>query len=141
VRPLVGAIAAREKVTPEMVLLAWAKAKGAVVLTTSSKAWRLQDYLSAGDLALTTSDEAAIDQAGAPGKPSVEKAAPVFEKVAPVDEKAMLAALEAAEEGAALHAEQRAKLESRVARFRRARIALRVCYLSAFGYYAYTHFM
>jgi hypothetical protein len=129
VRPLVGAIAAREKVTPEMVLLAWAKAKGAVVLTTSSKAWRLQDYL------------AAIDQAGAPGKPSVEKAAPVFEKVAPVDEKAMLAALEAAEEGAALHAEQRAKLESRVARFRRARIALRVCYLSAFGYYAYTHFM
>jgi hypothetical protein len=107
---------------------------GAVVLTTSSKAWRLQDYLSAGDLALTTSDEAAIDQAGAPGKPSVEK-------VAPVDEKTMLAALEAAEEGAALGAEQLAKREACIARFRKARIALRVCYLSAFGYYAYTHFM
>jgi hypothetical protein len=138
VRPLVGAIAAREKVTPEMVLLAWAKAKGAVVLTTSSKAWRLQDYLSAGDLALTTSDEAAIDQAGAPGKPS---AAPVDEKVAPTDEKAMLVALEAAEEGAALDAEQLAKRKACVARFRKARIALRVCYLSAIGYYTYMHFM
>jgi hypothetical protein len=141
VRPLVGAIAAREKVTPEMVLLAWAKAKGAVVLTTSSKAWRLQDYLSAGDLALTTSDEAAIDQAGAPGKPSVQVATAVEEKVAPVDEKAMLAALEAAEEGAALDAEQLAKRKACIARFRKARIALRVCYLSAIGYYTYMHFM
>jgi hypothetical protein len=30
---VIGAIAEREKVTPDMVLLAWAKAKGAVVIT------------------------------------------------------------------------------------------------------------
>jgi hypothetical protein len=52
-----------------MVLIAWAKAKGVVVVTTSSKQWRLEDYLKAGDLALATSDESAIDEAGAPGKP------------------------------------------------------------------------
>ncbi|KII85495.1 hypothetical protein PLICRDRAFT_69888, partial [Plicaturopsis crispa FD-325 SS-3] len=49
---------------PEQVLLAWAKAKGAVVVTTSSKKERLQGYLAAGDLELTSEDIAAIDAAG-----------------------------------------------------------------------------
>jgi hypothetical protein len=33
--------------------------------STSSKRWRLKDYISAGDIALTTSDLSAIDEAGA----------------------------------------------------------------------------
>jgi hypothetical protein len=53
-----------------MVLLAWAKAKGVVVVTTSSKQWRLEDYIKAGELALTTEDESGIEEAGAPGPPS-----------------------------------------------------------------------
>jgi hypothetical protein len=100
VRPLASMIAEREGVTPEMVLLAWAKLKGAIVLTTSRKDWRLADYLRAGDVALTPVDEASIDAAGAAEGVAVaqEKAAvKVNEKT--VDEKALLAALEAAELG------------------------------------------
>ncbi|KAJ6598221.1 Aldo/keto reductase [Mycena vulgaris] len=62
-----AAIADRLGVTPDQVLLAWTKAKGAVVVTTSSKKARLEGYLSAGDLALTEEDIAAIDVAGAKG--------------------------------------------------------------------------
>jgi diketogulonate reductase-like aldo/keto reductase len=69
VRGVVGAIAEREDVAPEQVLIAWAKAKGAVVVTyasksatsapsrtdmcadsTSTKKFRLEGYLKAGDL-------------------------------------------------------------------------------------------
>ncbi|KAJ7162836.1 Aldo/keto reductase [Mycena filopes] len=63
----VAAIATRLGVTPDQVLLAWTKAKGAVVVTTSSKKERLLGYLNAGDLELTTADIAAIDTAGAIG--------------------------------------------------------------------------
>ncbi|KAF8194421.1 NADP-dependent oxidoreductase domain-containing protein [Mycena galopus ATCC 62051] len=65
----VGAIADRLSVSADQVLLAWTKAKGAVVITTSSKKERLLGYLNAGDLALTEDDIAAIDAAGAEGPP------------------------------------------------------------------------
>ncbi|KAJ7478721.1 Aldo/keto reductase [Mycena galericulata] len=64
-----GDIAERLGVSNDQVLLAWTKAKGAVVVTTSSKKERLQGYLNAGDLALTDDDIAAIDAAGAEGAP------------------------------------------------------------------------
>ncbi|KAJ7782313.1 NADP-dependent oxidoreductase domain-containing protein [Mycena maculata] len=65
----VGEIAEGLGVSNEQVLLAWAKAKGAVVVTTSTKKERLQGYLDAGNLALTDDDIAAIDAAGAKGAP------------------------------------------------------------------------
>ncbi|CDO73354.1 hypothetical protein BN946_scf185008.g117 [Trametes cinnabarina] len=52
---------------PEQVLLAWAKSKGVVVVTSSTKKERLEGYLAAGDLELTAADVAAIDAAGAIG--------------------------------------------------------------------------
>ncbi|KAI0821089.1 Aldo/keto reductase [Irpex lacteus] len=57
-------ISARHGVAPEQVLLAWARAKGTVVVTSSSKKERLEGYLKAGDLELSTTDIAAIDAAG-----------------------------------------------------------------------------
>ncbi|THH00029.1 hypothetical protein EW026_g2415 [Hermanssonia centrifuga] len=60
-------IADRLKAAPEQVLLAWAKAKGTVVVTTSSNKQRLESYLDAGDLELTSDDIAAIDAAGISG--------------------------------------------------------------------------
>jgi len=54
--------------TPDQILLAWVKAKGAVAVTTSSKKARLQGYLAAGDIALSKDDVAAIDKAGAIGE-------------------------------------------------------------------------
>ncbi|KZT03666.1 Aldo/keto reductase [Laetiporus sulphureus 93-53] len=60
-------IASRLKVQPEQVLLAWAKAKGVVVVTSSTKKERLEGYLAAGDLELTDDDIAAIDAAGVIG--------------------------------------------------------------------------
>ncbi|KAI0646243.1 Aldo/keto reductase [Trametes meyenii] len=65
-KPL-NAIASRLNAKPEQVLLAWAKAKGVVVVTSSTKKERLEGYLDAGDLELTTADVAAIDAAGAKG--------------------------------------------------------------------------
>ncbi|KAL1941679.1 hypothetical protein VTO73DRAFT_7118 [Trametes versicolor] len=63
----VGAIATRLSVKPEQVLLAWAKAKGVVVVTSSTKKERLEGYLAAGDIELTPADIVAIDVAGAAG--------------------------------------------------------------------------
>jgi len=60
-------ICQRLSTEPEQVLLAWAKAKGVVVVTSSTKKVRLQGYLKAGDLELTTSDIEAIDSAGLAG--------------------------------------------------------------------------
>ncbi|KAF9500242.1 Aldo/keto reductase [Pleurotus eryngii] len=60
-------IAERLDATPDQILLAWAKAKGVVVVTTSSKESRLKGYQRAGDLKLTASDISAIDNAGAEG--------------------------------------------------------------------------
>ncbi|KAI0635100.1 Aldo/keto reductase [Trametes polyzona] len=65
-KPL-GAIAARLSAKPEQVLLAWAKSKGVVVVTSSTKKERLEGYLAAGDLELTPADIASIDVAGAQG--------------------------------------------------------------------------
>ncbi|KAJ6616347.1 NADP-dependent oxidoreductase domain-containing protein [Mycena sp. CBHHK59/15] len=65
----VSEIADRLGVSMDQVLLAWTKAKGAVVVTTSSKKERLEGYLHAGDLKLTDADMAAIDAAGAKGPP------------------------------------------------------------------------
>ncbi|KAJ7770284.1 NADP-dependent oxidoreductase domain-containing protein [Mycena maculata] len=62
-------IAGRLGVSTDQVLLAWTKAKGAVVVTTSSKKSRLEGYLNAGDLVLTEEEIAAIDAAGAQGAP------------------------------------------------------------------------
>ncbi|KAG1734889.1 Aldo keto reductase [Suillus paluster] len=61
-------IATRLGATADQVLLAWIKAKGAVVVTTSSKKARLLSYLSAGDLELSPDDITAIDIAGAIGE-------------------------------------------------------------------------
>ncbi|KAG6909758.1 hypothetical protein DXG01_015474 [Tephrocybe rancida] len=58
-------IAGRLGVTPDQVILAWVKSKGAVVVTTSSKKSRLEGYLHAGDLALTPEDVSDLDEAGA----------------------------------------------------------------------------
>ncbi|KAJ7119706.1 hypothetical protein C8R44DRAFT_737479 [Mycena epipterygia] len=65
----VSAIAERFGVSMDQVLLAWAKAKGAIVVTTSSKKERLLGYLNAGDLTLTEDEMASIDAAGAKGPP------------------------------------------------------------------------
>ncbi|KAH0835547.1 Aldo keto reductase [Lanmaoa asiatica] len=63
-----GDIASRLGATTDQVLLAWTKAKGAVVVTTSSKKTRLEGYLAAGDIELTQQDIDAIDAAGALGE-------------------------------------------------------------------------
>jgi len=47
--------------------MAWAKAKGVVVVTTSSNESRLKSYLAAADLRHTSEDVEAIDEAGAAG--------------------------------------------------------------------------
>ncbi|KAH9067889.1 Aldo/keto reductase [Lactarius vividus] len=60
-------IAQRLGATTDQVLLAWVRAKGAVAVTTSSKKFRLEGYLAAGDLKITTADIEAIDSAGAKG--------------------------------------------------------------------------
>ncbi|EJF63952.1 Aldo/keto reductase [Dichomitus squalens LYAD-421 SS1] len=63
----VNAIAKRLNAKPEQVLLAWAKAKGVVVVTSSTKKERLEGYLAAGDLPLTVEDIESIDEAGKKG--------------------------------------------------------------------------
>jgi len=63
----VKAAAKRLGATDDQILLAWAKAKGAVVLTSSSKKERLEGYLQAGDLVLTEEEIKDIDEAGAKG--------------------------------------------------------------------------
>ncbi|KIM43783.1 hypothetical protein M413DRAFT_443681 [Hebeloma cylindrosporum] len=68
-KPVKAAATRLGGVPEEQVLLAWAKAKGAVVLTTSSKKARLEGYINAGDLVLTKEEIQAIDGAGAKGPP------------------------------------------------------------------------
>ncbi|RXK37498.1 oxidoreductase [Tremella mesenterica] len=64
----VNAIAKRLGAKPEQILLAWSKAKGAIIVTTSSKKQRLEGYLDVGDIDLTDEDVAAIDKAGTEGQ-------------------------------------------------------------------------
>ncbi|EED79448.1 predicted protein [Postia placenta Mad-698-R] len=67
----VNAAAKRLGATPTQVILSWVKAKGVVIVTTSSSREHMQEYLDVGDLPALTEDEiAAIDAAGARGPPS-----------------------------------------------------------------------
>ncbi|CAE7222200.1 unnamed protein product [Rhizoctonia solani] len=53
------------KVTPAQVIMSWIHAKGVVVVTTTSRKERIQEYLSTFKLpSLTDEDVAAIDEAG-----------------------------------------------------------------------------
>lgn len=61
----VNKIAKRLSIAPEQVLLAWVKAKGAVILTTTSRKDRLDRYLAVSSIDLSEEDVAAIDRAGA----------------------------------------------------------------------------
>ncbi|KAG6908747.1 hypothetical protein DXG01_003451 [Tephrocybe rancida] len=62
----IAAAAKRLGITPNQVIFLWVKAKGAVIVTTSSKKERLENYLAVGDLSPLTNEEiAAIDEAGA----------------------------------------------------------------------------
>ncbi|EED77286.1 predicted protein [Postia placenta Mad-698-R] len=67
----VNAAAKRLGATATQVILSWVKAKGVVIVTTSSSREHMQEYLDVGDLRALTEDEiAAIDAAGARGPPS-----------------------------------------------------------------------
>ncbi|KZP33835.1 Aldo/keto reductase [Athelia psychrophila] len=71
----VNLIAARLQVTPEQVLLAWAREKvaGGIVITSTTKKERMEGYLNAGDILLTAADVQAIDAAGALGSKSLPR--------------------------------------------------------------------
>ncbi|TFK33024.1 Aldo/keto reductase [Crucibulum laeve] len=57
-------------VTPTQVVFLWVKAKGAVIVTTSSNKQHLEEYLAVGDIdPLTEAEVLAIDEAGALGPP------------------------------------------------------------------------
>jgi len=57
--------AQRLKATPGQVLFQWVRAKGAVIITTTSKQERIDEYLGAGHLSPLTQEEIdAIDKAG-----------------------------------------------------------------------------
>ncbi|KAG5652489.1 hypothetical protein H0H81_004845 [Sphagnurus paluster] len=67
----VNTAAKRLGITATQVILAWVKAKGVVIVTTSSRKQRLQEYLAVADLPPLTNEEiAAIDEAGAQGPPA-----------------------------------------------------------------------
>jgi len=65
VTAVITAIGVVHSATPAAVLFAWARSKGAVIVTSSRQKERLEDYLSAGDLELTPAELASIDKAGA----------------------------------------------------------------------------
>ncbi|KZT64284.1 Aldo/keto reductase [Daedalea quercina L-15889] len=57
--------------SPVQIILSWVKAKGVVIVTTSSTREHMEKYLAVGDLPDLTDEEiAAIDAAGAVGPPS-----------------------------------------------------------------------
>jgi len=61
----INRIAERMKATPSQVLLLWQRAKGVVIVTTTGKKDRLEEYLKTAELPpLTEEDIAAIDEAG-----------------------------------------------------------------------------
>ncbi|KAJ2926305.1 hypothetical protein H1R20_g10785, partial [Candolleomyces eurysporus] len=63
--------AERLGITPTQVIFLWVKAKGAVIVTTSSNKKHLEEYLAVGDLPPLTSEEIEeIDNAGAQGPPN-----------------------------------------------------------------------
>ncbi|THH30049.1 hypothetical protein EUX98_g4138 [Antrodiella citrinella] len=66
----VAEAAKRLGATPTQVILAWVRSKGVVIVTTSSKKDRMQEYLDVADLPeLTTEEIEAIDKAGSGGPP------------------------------------------------------------------------
>lgn len=68
----VAAAAARLGISPTQVLLSWVRAKGAVIVTTSSSKARLEEYLAVADLPpLSDAEIAAIEAAGANGPPGI----------------------------------------------------------------------
>ncbi|KAF8886248.1 Aldo/keto reductase [Gymnopilus junonius] len=67
----INAAAKRLGITPTQVIFLWVRAKGAVIVTTSSSKQHLKEYLAVGDLPPLTDEEvAAIDKAGAQGLPA-----------------------------------------------------------------------
>jgi len=63
-------VSKRLGITPTQVIFLWVKAKGAVIVTTSSSKQHVEQYFSTGDLPPLTEEEvAAIDAAGAKGPP------------------------------------------------------------------------
>jgi len=60
----VAAICKKYNILPEQVLLAWARAKGSIIITTSSRKERLENYLKVGDITLTDGEIEEIDRAG-----------------------------------------------------------------------------
>jgi len=63
----VNAAAKKRDVEPSQILLAWVRAKGAVIVTTSTKKEHLKQYLDSADIVLTDDEITAIDEAGARG--------------------------------------------------------------------------
>ncbi|KAF6747855.1 2,5-diketo-D-gluconic acid reductase [Ephemerocybe angulata] len=77
--------AARLGVTPTQVIFLWVKAKGAVIVTTSSNRQHLEEYIAVGDLPPLTAEEIeAIDAAGAQGPPKVAQTGSVLCKSRPI---------------------------------------------------------
>ncbi|KAF7980660.1 hypothetical protein HWV62_37075 [Athelia sp. TMB] len=67
---VVAKIAERIHATPAQVLMLWVRSKGVVIITTSSRRERLEEYLDIDSLpALTEADVGEIDAAGAKGAP------------------------------------------------------------------------
>ncbi|KIK69802.1 hypothetical protein GYMLUDRAFT_34208 [Collybiopsis luxurians FD-317 M1] len=65
------AAAERIGATPTQVIFLWVKAKGAVIVTTTTNQAHMEEYLAVNDLPPLTAEEvAAIDSAGAQGPPS-----------------------------------------------------------------------
>jgi len=61
-------IGARIGATPAQVILSWVKSKDIVIVTTTSRKERLQEYLAVGDLSpLTADDIRELEAAGAQG--------------------------------------------------------------------------
>ncbi|KAI5117359.1 hypothetical protein M0805_002473 [Coniferiporia weirii] len=71
VDPVLKSIGERIGATPAQVIFAWVKSKGAVIVTTTTKKERLEEYLAVGELPnLLDDDIAAIEEAGAKGPPA-----------------------------------------------------------------------
>jgi len=67
----IQAAARRTGATPTQVVFLWVRAKGAVIVTTSTNKAHMEEYLAVADLpSLTDEEVAAIDVAGAQGPPS-----------------------------------------------------------------------
>ncbi|KAJ3967316.1 2,5-diketo-D-gluconic acid reductase [Lentinula raphanica] len=66
-----NAAAKRIGASPTQVIFLWVRAKGAVIITTSTTRAHMEEYIAIGDLPALTEDEiASIDNAGANGPPS-----------------------------------------------------------------------